>query len=486
MHSISRRHFLSRSAAAAAALALSSGCATSAPRQESKPNILVILTDDQRYDTLSCNGHPYLKTPNLDALAKGGVCFDKAFVTLSLCSPARATSLTGQYAHIHGVIGNRRWEVPYTSPYIPPLMQEAGYVTAAIGKWHMHRDLADKRRPGFDHWAVFDNQGTYNDVTLNINGTRVKQSGHTTDVLASQLIDFLKQDRQGKPFFAWLGTKAAHGDYVPAERFKHLFDDVDLPVPPLDAADQAGKPAFIRALAKRERSKERGRWGIPPMSSDDIYGGKVRGYWGTIAGIDDNVGRIVEHLRKSGELENTVILFLSDGGHYLGEHGLWDKRSCYEESLRIPFIVSDGRRTRRKTHRIDDLVLNIDLAPTILALAGVERPPSMQGTSLVSLLEDGQQPWRSDFLFEWFNEASNPARMQREIQGVRNERWKYIRTSDEEVPEELYDLKTDPKELRNLVADARHADVLQGLRKRLVELQEETRLPMEARLSPGS
>ncbi len=477
METIPRRDFLRRAAVGTAGLAL----AARTNAVETRPNILVILTDDQRYDTLSCTGHPYLKTPNLDALVKAGVCFDNAFVTLSLCSPARATGLTGQYAHIHGVHGNVRWEVPYSSPYIPTLMQEAGYATAAIGKWHMNKELADEARPGFDHWAVFNNQGQYYNVTLNINGTRVKQSGHTTDVITDRLIDFLEQDRQGKPFFAWVGTKAAHGNYVAAERFKNLFDDVDLPVPALDAADQAGKPSFVRVMAKRERSQERGRWGLPPMSSPGLYNELVKGYWGTIAGVDDNVGRIVEHLHQSGELENTVILFLSDGGHYLGEHGLWDKRSCYEESLRIPFILYDGRNTARDKHRIDDLVLNIDLAPTILDLAGVERPASTQGSSLVPLLEDGKDQWRSDFLFQYFNEASNPRRMQREIQGVRNKRWKYIRTSDEEVPEELYDLKNDPIEYKNLVNDPAHRATLNALRKRLKELQEETRMPAEVK-----
>ena len=446
------------------------------------PNIFVILTDDQRYDTLSYTGHPYLKTPNLDKLARNGICFDNAFVTLSLCSPARATSLTGQYAHVHEVIGNRRWEVPYGSPYIPPLLQKAGYVTACVGKWHMHRDLADNRRPGFDNWAVFDNQGTYNDVTLNINGTRVPQTGHTTDVLFDQLTEFLKQDRQGKPFFAWLGTKAAHGDFVPAERFRHLFDGVRLPLPPLDPEDQTGKPAYIRKLAALERTPE-----VPlaPFADQEVFEQSVKGYWGTIAGVDENVGRIVSYLKSSGQLENTVIIYLSDGGHYLGEHGLWDKRSCYEESLHIPFIIYDGRKQMNSEQRPGDLVLNIDLAPTILGLAGVHIPGSMEGRSLKPLMYGKKQAdWRTDFLFQYYNEASNQRRMQANIQGIRNQRWKYIRSSDTEVQEELYDLRNDSDERKNLAPNPASRDVLQKLRQRLVELQDKLEIPTEDRLSP--
>jgi len=458
-------------------------CAAATRYPKDRPNILVILTDDQRYDALSCAGHPYLRTPHLDALAKNGTCFNNAFVTLSLCSPSRASCLTGQYAHVHGVIGNRRWEVPYESPYIPPLLQEAGYVTACIGKWHMHRDLADRRRPGFDHWAVFDNQGSYHNVTLNINGTRVQQSGHTTDVLTDQLIDFLKQDRRGKPFFAWLGTKAAHGDYAPAERFKHLFDDVRLPIPPLDPDDQAGKPAYIRKLAAQERNPA-----VPsaPLVGQKTFEQMVKGYWGTIAGVDDNIGRIVGYLKRSGQIRNTVILYLSDGGHYLGEHGLWDKRSCYEESLRVPFIVYDGRKPKEEGLRPDELVLNVDLAPTILDLAGIRIPDTIHGRSLKPLML-GEQPvdWRTYFLFHYFNEASNQRRMQADIQGVRTRRWKYIRSSDAEVPEELYDLKNDASEYLNLVGDPGCEEVLQRLRRRIVTLQEKLGIASASVLTTG-
>lgn len=480
----SRRHYsFWVSVAVIVTFTLGAGTATAAKDWKSRPNILVILTDDQRYDTLSCTGHPYLRTPNLDALAGNGICFSNAFVTLSLCSPARASCLTGQYAHVHGVIGNRRWEVPYESPYIPPLLQKAGYVTACIGKWHMHRDLSDHRRPGFDHWAVFDNQGSYNDVTLNINGDRVPQSGHTTDVLTDQLIEFLNQDRRGKPFFAWLGTKAAHGDYIPAKRFQSLFDNVQMPIPPLGPEDQEGKPLFIRELARQERNPD-----VPfaPLARHEIFQQKVKGYLGTIAGVDENVGRIVTYLTECGDLENTVIIFLSDGGHYLGEHGLWDKRSCYDESLRIPFIIHDGRKPMAEGLQCSELVLNIDLAPTILDLAGANIPNSMQGRSLVPLLRgEGQADWRNEFLFQYFNVASNQRRMQADIQGIRTQRWKYIRSSDKEVPEELYDLQRDGSENRNLARDPAYADVLRRLRQRLVHLQAAVEMPVTSRLLPG-
>jgi arylsulfatase A-like enzyme len=438
----------------------SSTHAASTPR----PNIVFVLVDDLRWDGLSCMGSPIAKTPNIDRIAKEGALFKNFFVTLPLCAPSRATFLTGQYAHRNGVIDNGNHnELSHKLVTFPKLLRDVGYETAYIGKLHMGND--DSPRPGFDRWVSFKGQGVYTDPMINFDGKAEKVSGYITDILNSNAVAFVKKDHT-KPFVLYLAHKAVHGPFTPAERYKNLYEGATAKPPPSFNDSHEGKPAvtYSEGLVingKRNKSAPKTEKKYPVQSMIQ----QLR----ALAAIDDGVGQIFKALEETKQLDNTIFIFSSDNGYFWGEHGLADKRWAYEESIRDPFLVRYPKLAKAGTV-IDKMVLNIDLAPTMLELGGAKIPDDIQGKSFLPLLKNPNAKWRDEALFEYFNEKQyrTPA-----WKAVRTDRWKYIRYTDLKGMDELYDLNADPYELKNLINDRSSSKQLTELEMKLDKLTKE-------------
>jgi arylsulfatase A-like enzyme len=409
---------------------------------ERRPNLLFIITDDQRWDAMGVvqreQGErarfPWFKSPNMDRLAADGVRFRNAFVTLSLCAPSRAAFLTGRYNHCNGVIRNDK-RFPVDSVTYATLLRSAGYRTAYIGKWHMGNQRG--QRPGFDYSASFVGQGSYIDCPVEINGVSTPATGWTDDVSTSYAIDWMKQNKDN-PFVMVLGFKSPHtprGGVNLPERLRNLYEgETSRPVPNL------GVPPVYRAPVKDGEEQWQGL-------ADNA---RHLDYFRHVAGVDENLGRLLNSLDELGLAEDTVVVHASDNGYYLGEHCLGDKRSLYEESIRIPMIARYPRLFG-KGLVVDDMVLNIDLAPTFLDLAGVPVPVEMQGVSWKALAT-GQKPenWRRSFLMEYFKEMGDaPTAV-----GLRTTDAKIVKYPGHPEWTEVYDLTADPYEVKNLAGDA--------------------------------
>jgi N-acetylglucosamine-6-sulfatase len=462
---LDRREFLKFIGAAGLAFPLTRSLAGSAAEAvRKKRNIIFILIDDMRFDSMSCMGHPFLKTPNLDRMVRDGVLFENAFVTTSLCSPSRASILTGQYAHKHGVLDNATLLRPGTRTF-PLELQKAGYDTAFIGKWHMGGST-DKPRPGFDRWVSFRGQGTYTNPTFNVDGKQVPREGYVTDLITDYSVKWLK-NRTANPFFLYMSHKAVHAMFVPAPRHKDAFAGMKPPPHPPSMADTPenyqGKPRWVR--------RQRHSWhGVDYMYHDETdFDRFIIDYNRTMLGVDDSVGSLLQTLDQLGILNSTLIIFMSDNGFLHGEHGLIDKRCMYEESIKVPMIVHcpeivpPGRRSRR-------VVLNIDVAPTILDAAGLPSPEGVQGASFLPLARGEEVPWRNAMLYEYFWER--PFVQTPTVLGVRTERYKYCWYHGVFDLNELYDLKDDPHEMRNLIDDPRYFEVRRQMERKLRELIE--------------
>ena len=443
-----------------------------------QPNMIFILIDDLRWDELGCVGHPFLKTPNIDRIAREGALFRNVFTTTPLCSPSRASFLTGQYAHTHGITDNvDRSAASHKLATFPLLLHQAGYETAFIGKWHMGND--DAPRPGFDRWVSFKGQGTYLDPELNEDGRSTKIRGYTTDILNGYAVDFVKRSHQ-KPFLIYLAHKALHPEvaqsndgsvdlssaerFIPAARHKGLYENQAIPRRPNANRAPEGKPALQRQIGK-----------LPPLGPNtgtrDVV---IRERQQTLMAIEDGVGQILDALKETGQLDNTVVVFTSDNGYFYGEHGLSvERRLAYEESIRLPLLVRYPGLIKADT-KLDEIVLNIDIAPTLLALAGVPVPDNMQGHSLVPLLKGKKNEWRRSFLIEYYSDRVFPRIVKMGYQAVRTERWKHIRYLELDGMDELYDLKVDPYETRNLISQPHAEQTLKAMRKELEELLRRT------------
>ncbi len=460
-----RRGFLKTAATASAAFPFVNTLHTpSSQAAQQRPNIIFIFIDDMRYDSMSYMNHPFLQTPNIDRLANGGMFFNHAYVTTSLCSPSRASILSGQYAHRHGVLNNFT-PLPKSTPTFPVELQKGGYETAFIGKWHMGGS-SDEPRPGFDHWISFRGQGVYNNPTFNINGESVKRDGYMTDLLTDYAEDYLKREKD-KPFFMYLSHKAVHADFYPAERHKDAFSDVELKHPESMAdtpENYEGKPLWVK--------RQRHSWhGVDYMYHDRTYFDKfILDYHRTMLAVDDSVGRVLDTLEEQGILDNTLVMFMGDNGFLHGEHGLIDKRCMYEESIRVPLLahcpsmIDPGQRT-------DRIGLNIDIGPTILNAAGLDIPETMQGDSFLPILQGEDPDWREAMLYEYFWEHTFPQTPT--VFGVRTEHHKYMRYHGIFDLNELYDMDNDPKEMTNLIDDAASHEVRQDMQKRLDSLMKE-------------
>lgn len=457
---MNRRTFLSGSVAAAVAGV--AGC-----RRERRPNVVMILTDDQRWDCMSCAGHPFLKTPNMDRIAVEGVRFANAFVTTSLCSPSRASFLSGLYAHTHKVINNFT-DYPESLPNYPRSLKAAGYKTAYIGKWHMG-EQDDKARPGFDYWASHKGQGKYYDTEFNVNGKRQVLKGYYTHRVTDLAVDWVKQ-AAGAPFLMVLGQKAPHGVWTPEPKYEHAFDNVEIRRPATATDTGAGKPDWIR--------KRVPTWhGIDgPLYGTNDYTKFVRTYTETICSVDDSVGAVYDALRSTGELDNTILVFAADNGFLLGEHGAIDKRAMYEESIRIPLLMRYPEAIR-KPAVVNEMVLNVDLAPSILDYCRVEPLRNIHGRSWRNLVKGEAAGWRKSWYYEYNYEQEFPYTPN--VRGVRTDEWKYVHSPNgdgkpDTEKAELYNLKTDPQETKNLIDAPEAQPKLAELRAELVRLQKET------------
>jgi arylsulfatase A-like enzyme len=412
-----------------------------------RPNVLVVITDDQRWDALSCAGHTLLKTPNLDRLAAEGTRFANAFVTTSLCSPSRASMLSGLYAHRHGVFNNFT-EYPDTLPSYPKRLREADYETAYFGKWHMG-ETNDAPRAGFDFWMSHRGQGRYFDNEWNLNGRRQFIPGYYTTVITEHVVDWLKQKHR-KPFLIVVGQKAPHGGPIePEPKYEHILDSASIPKPSNFDAWCRGKPAWLAESFPTWH----GAGGTLYNYRD--YSKFVRAYLATLFSVDDSIGRIYDTLKETGQLEHTAIIFTSDNGFALGEHGRVDKRTMYEESLRVPLIVRYPALSR-KGAVVPEMVLNLDLAPSIVELCGAKPLPDIDGVSWVPLLNGNSGGWRDSFLYFYNYEKEFPYTPN--VRGIRTPEWKYIRYphgdgSLDRYLAELYHLSADPMEEHNLIND---------------------------------
>ncbi|MBI1318209.1 MAG: sulfatase-like hydrolase/transferase [Candidatus Hydrogenedens sp.] len=411
---------------------------------EGPKNVVFILIDDMRFDAMSCMGHPFLETPNLDQLAAEGVMFDRAYVTTSLCSPSRASFLSSRYAHQHGVLDNGTLMDP-ALPTFPQELQRAGYETAFLGKWHMGGE-SDDPRPGFDQWVSFRGQGVYVNPQLNVNGEKVKRDGYITDLLTDYAEDFIKKDRD-KPFMLYLSHKAVHAEFQPPERYQGSYADKTYPHPSSMADTEenyVGRPDWVRA--------QRDSWhGVDGMYNEKVdYDQFVKDYAETMRAVDDSVGRVMAALRETGAADNTLVVFTSDNGFLFGEHGLIDKRCMYEPSIRIPLIAWCAGVAEAGARR-QALVTNLDFAPTFLEAAGVKVPEQFMGHSFWDALAAEPAEPRPAFLYEYFWERSFPQTPT--VLGVHDGRYKLMQFHGIWDRYEMYDLENDPDEMHNLLAD---------------------------------
>ena len=470
MADVNRRQFLHTAAAATAAAPF---VACTRARQ---PNVVFVLSDDLRWDCMGVAGHPFLKTPNIDRLANEGVRFKNAFCTSSLCSPSRASFLSGRYAHSHQVINNFT-EFPTSIPSYPARLHDAGYHTAYIGKWHMGEGNDDKRA-GFDYWASHKGQGQYYDTPFNVDGQRQIIKGYYSHVVTDLATDWLKKAR--RPFSLNLGHKAPHGLWVPEPKYEHAFDNVDVRKP-ATAAPGPGTPDWVSRRIKT--------WhGIDgPLYGSNDFGKFIRTYHETILSVDDSVGAIYETLRAMGELDNTVFLFAGDNGFLLGEHASIDKRTMWEESIRIPLLVRYPDSFRRP-QVVDRMVLNLDVAPSVLDLCGAPALGGAHGSSFKDLAQGREAPWRSSWMYEYNFEKEFPYTPN--VRGVRTDRWSYMHyPNGEGQPDtekaELYDIQNDPLEKNNLIDAPEAQGTLGELKAELLKIQRDTGgLPDQMPINP--
>ena len=445
---------------------------------EKKPNFLFILVDDQPYDAVGfSNRYPFLKTPNIDKLAKEGVNIENFFVTQSICSPSRASFLTGTYPHIHGVNQNNKHVDPDWQNYAPysTHLQNSGYETAHIGKIHMAWKRGKEHiRPGFDYWFSFIGQGQYFDPKVNDNGVEMKLEGYMTDILTDKTIDWLKNKRDpNKPFSLNLWHKAVHERHLPAPRHKNLYKNEDLPTPPYDTHKETfkGKPEWLRRKTYGFKWNENDK--IPdelPEITWPINKQKYMQLLRSLIAVDESLGQVIKTLDEMGELENTVIIYSSDNGYFMGEHTFLDKRLAYENSMRVPMIIRYPKLIT-KNSIVKEQCLNIDIAPTILDLAGVKKPSYMQGESMVKLVSGKKdKSWRKSMLFEYYVDDAWPYAGPNQV-AVRTNKYKLIDNFLEDDIDELYDLVNDPGEMKNLINDDNYNNVEKELREESIKLQ---------------
>ena len=472
----SRRDFLKstgRSMAAGAFLGTAGRSLRVAQSNKTKPpNIVLVLSDDHRYDFMGFmkEAPEFLETPNMDRMARQGAHLVNAFVSTSLCSPSRASILTGQYMHHHRIVDNQR-PAPKGTVFFPQYLQRAGYQTAFVGKWHMGHDH-DNPRPGFGHWVSFKGQGTYFDPTLNVNGKRQKFQGYTADVLTDQALAWLKDGRNdNRPFFLYLSFKAVHYPFQPAKRHQGRYEKARVKRPETMANTERNYQTQPHWVRERRYSihgvdhMETGQYDNDPVPSfDDLY---LR-YCETVHGLDENLGRMMKYLEETGLSKSTLVIYMGDNGFALGEHGFYDKRDAFEESIRVPMLAYAPTMVTPGT-KVTQMVQNIDIAPTLLDVAGVRMPKAanMDGRSFLPLLRGESVRWRDHILYEYYWEWNFPATPT--VFAVRTERYKYIFYHGVWDHDGFYDLQTDPHERHNLINVPAYREQVEAMKKQLFD-----------------
>lgn len=478
-------------------------------RNESiRPNILFIMSDDHAYQAISAYGHGLNQTPNIDRLAEEGAIFTRACVGNSISAPSRATLLTGKHSHINGKVDNRE-PFDWNQQTFPKLMQASGYQTALIGKIHL-----DGIPQGFDYSMVLPGQGQYYNPDFLLNGERIRIEGYCTDIITDLTLDWLKNKRDpGKPFMVMYHQKAPHRNWQPAPEYLTLYGDTTFEPPANYFDDYEG-----RGSAAREQEMEiarHARWGhdfkflVDPngdttdiaaqlrrftpdqlekwmaaytpenevllaanLSDGDLaiwkYNRYIKDYLRTIRSVDDGVGEVLDWLEEAGLAENTIVIYTSDQGFYLGEHGWFDKRFMYEESFRTPLLVRYPKEIRAGT-RIEKLVQNIDFAPTLLDYAGIGIPDDIQGESFRSLVSGKTRKWRDAVFYSYYEFPAE--HMVKRHYGIATDRYKLMHFYYDTNEWELYDLRTDPAEMRNLYSDPAYAGVRKKLHRQLDEIR---------------
>ncbi len=427
---------------------------------DTRANVIVVLVDDQRYDAFGALDEN-LSTPSLDRLIREGVRFENAFVTTSLCSPSRASIMSGQMMSTHGIVDNNSPTPEGFQPF-SVLLDSEGYDTAFVGKWHMGNSDASPK-PGFDHWVSFEGQGNYSPVNafgqpslLNVNGTSVPQTGYITDELTDYAIDWL-ETRGDAPFLLFLSHKAVHLPFTPADRHAGQYDELDLQRPATDdpAARTGPRPMWLTMQNNSWHGSDFAFYSNRPL--EDIQ----RTYYSALSGVDDSVGALFRALGSMDTPRDTVIIYTSDNGFMFGEQGLVDKRAAYEASMRVPMIVHAPQRLEGGTTS-PVLARNIDIAPTILGLAGIDIPDHYEGRDMLSV-DPATDSEALVYEYYWeFNYPQTPTTF-----ALRNSRYKYIQYHGVWDTEELFDLQADPEERHNLVANPDHQDTLIDMRAEL-------------------
>jgi N-acetylglucosamine-6-sulfatase len=448
-----------------------------------KPNILVILIDDLRYDEFGAGGHPYMKTPHIDRLAHEGAMFERAFHTTSICSPNRASIMTGQYASRHGIIDNvARGAMSHRLPNYHLELQKLGYETAHIGKWHMGND--GMPRPGYDYWVSYDGHGKIVNPRLCHDGKYVQHEGYITDIMNGLAVEFLEK-KHDKPWSLFFAHKAVHpdaeqaadgtvsfgklGGYIVAERHKDLYKDAIFPKKPnMLSYDEVvkEKPAWKEIFKMRSEPASKALLGAIHAGTQEEIRLRAR----MMASVDEGVGMILDTLEKNGELDNTCIIFLGDNGYFFGEHGLGpERRFAYEEGIRCPFLVRFPKLIKAGTKK-SELLICQDIAPTLIELAGGKPGPQIQGRSLLPLLSKKPAKWRKSVLAEYWAEQAYPWLIGMTYKAIRTERYKLIHWVNKGIDgelDELYDLDKDPYELKNLIRSRSHAAIREKLHREL-------------------
>jgi arylsulfatase A-like enzyme len=491
-----RREFLRNLGVAAGLSVLPAGIGLGqTAAAKGRPNILFIMTDDHASHAMSCYGSKINQTPNLDRIASEGMRFTNSFCTNSICAPCRAVILTGKHSHLNGQIDNN---VTFdgTQQTFPKLLQKAGYETAIVGKWHLKSDPT-----GFDYWNILPGQGDYYNPVMIEMGQRKKHTGYVTDILTDHALDWLKGRGGDKPFCLMYHHKAPHRNWQPGPKHLDLYEDVQIPEPATLFDDYEGRgraareqdmsiektmtKADLKLTAPNNLTPEqKARWDAAygprnkafeeaKLEGKDLvrwkYQRYMKDYLRCIASVDENVGRVLDYLDQSGLAENTIVIYTSDQGFYLGDHGWFDKRFMYEESLRMPLVVRYPKEIKPGSVN-GDIVLNLDFGETFLDYAGVPVPADMQGRSLRPILQ-GQTPgdWRTSMYYHYYEYPA--VHSVKRHYGVRTQRYKLIHFYNDIDEWELYDLQRDPDELKNLYADARHGDVVQELKAELKRLR---------------
>jgi len=454
-----------------------------------RPNILFIMSDDHAAHAMSCYGSRINETPNLDRIANEGMRFDNCFCTNSICGPSRATILTGTYNHVNGMT-TLATKMDGRQLTFQKLLQKQGYQTAVIGKWHLgHGGVHDPT--GFDYWDVLPGQGLYHDPEMIEFGKKRVVKGYVSDIITDKCLDWLEQRDGSRPFCLLYHHKAPHRHWEPDEKHASMYDGIDIPEPETfhdDYANRSAAAAAARMRVDRDLNEQDVKGPVPPgLSAAEEKSWKyqryIKDYLRCVASVDDNVGRVLDYLDRKGLSDDTIVIYTSDQGFFLGDHGWYDKRFMYEESLRMPFVVRYPREIKPGSDS-SDIILNVDFPLTFLDYAGIDPPEQMQGTSFRPLLR-GELPegWQTSFYYRyWMHLAHHHVYAH---YGVRTQRHKLIyyyadalgqegAVDEPRPPEwELFDLEKDPNEMVNVYGEPAYAQVVGDLKGELDRLQQQ-------------